>query len=67
MQDELFKEKLWYYKFNRHKATLKWNLKAALLVYGVVNIWAVYKRVEFYMEHSFDLLNPNIDYLKNRF
>ena len=46
---------------------LKFNLKLAALLFVGWNIWALYKRIEFYMEHSFDILKPNIKYLINRY
>lgn len=47
--------------------TLKWYLTVGISVFVMFNIWAIYKRVEFYMEHSFDILNPDIDYLIERY
>jgi len=49
------------------QATLKYNLKVFGGLFLVINIWAVKKRVEWYMEHSFDILNPDIEYLENRY
>jgi hypothetical protein len=50
-----------------HGQGFKWRLIAGLTLFGLFNVWALYKRVEFYMEHSFDILNPDIDYLIERF
>lgn len=46
---------------------LKWYIGAGIFLFVALNLWALYKRVEFYMEHSFDILNPNIDYLIDRY
>ena len=49
------------------QVTLKYNLKILGGMFLAMNIWAVKKRVEWYMEHSFDILNPDINYLENRY
>jgi hypothetical protein len=49
------------------QATLKYNLKVLGGFYLALNIWAVKKRAEWYMEHSFDILSPNIGYLETRY
>ena len=36
-------------------------------LFVLMNAWIIYRRVSFYMEHSFDLVNPDIDYLVHRF
>ena len=43
------------------------RLKLAAAVFVLLNSWVLYKRVSFYMEHSFDLARPDIDYLVHRF
>jgi len=49
------------------QATLRYNLKVFGGLFLAINIWAVKKRIEWYMEHSFDILNPDIKYLENRY
>lgn len=46
---------------------IKWYLITGLTGYLVFNLWVLYKRVGFYMEHSFDILDPDIDYLIERY
>ena len=46
---------------------LKSRLKLFFGLFLLMNVWSYYKRVEFYMEHSFDILNPDIEYLVERY
>ena len=46
---------------------IKWYIMSGLTLFAVFNVWVLYKRVKFYMEHSFDILNPDIDYLIQRY
>ena len=62
------KEGLWYDRMSKGRgATLRWYLLAGFTGFTLLNIWVLWKRVEFYMEHSFDILNPDIDYLIDRY
>ena len=61
-------ENLWNERMSKGRgAALKWYLLAGLTGFTLLNVWVLYKRVEFYMEHSFDILNPDIDYLIDRY
>ena len=46
---------------------IKWYVMSGLVGFGVVSTYMIYLRVTFYMEHSFDILNPDIDYLIERY
>lgn len=63
------KENVWNEKMSRGSQgqTLKWYIVAGLSGFALVNLWVLYKRVEFYMEHSFDIMNPDIDYIIERY
>ena len=62
------KEGLWSSRMSSTRGnTLRWYIRTGLTALLAVNIWVLYKRVEFYMEHSFDLLNPDIDYIIERY
>ena len=62
------REEVWAYQMGKSQGDkIRYNLKLFAAVFLCWNAWAVYKRIEFYMEHSFDILKPNIDYLNNRF
>ena len=50
-----------------HGKRLLGRLKLFGATFAILNAWILYKRVSFYMEHSFDLANPDIDYLVHRF
>ena len=66
----LFKlrENAWNEHMSRGRgAAIKWYLISGLAAFAALNVWVLYKRVEFYMEHSFDILNPDIDYLIDRY
>jgi hypothetical protein len=52
---------------NARGNAIKWKLTTGLLVFGLFNVWMLYKRIKFYMEHSFDLINPDIEYLIERY
>ena len=43
------------------------KLKLFAGIFIALNAWILYGRVSFYMEHSFDLPRPDIDYLIHRF
>ena len=61
-------EDFWHYQMESSTGrTLKARLKLFASLFVLMNVWACYKRVAFYMEHSFDLVNPDIDYLVHRF
>ena len=63
-----FQEAFWNYQMestNGH--VLKSRLKLFFGLFLLMNVWSYYKRVEFYMEHSFDILNPDIEYLVERY
>ena len=45
----------------------KWNMITGFVLFTVFNVWILYDRVNFYMEHSFDILSPDIDYLIERY
>ena len=63
-----FKEQVWMNRMTRSRGqAIKWYLITGLTTYLMFNIWVLYKRVGFYMEHSFDILNPDIDYLIERY
>lgn len=63
-----FKEQVWMNRMTRSRGqAIKWYLITGLSAYLVFNIWVLYKRVGFYMEHSFDILAPDIDYLIERY
>jgi len=47
--------------------TIKWYIYSGISLFVVLNVWILYKRVAFYMEHSFDILNPDINYLIERY
>ena len=63
------KENVWHEKMSKGPKgqAIKWYLMSGLFAIVTLNVWALYKRVEFYMEHSFDILNPNIDYIIERY
>ena len=48
-------------------ATLRWYILAGFTGFVALNVWVLWKRISFYMEHSFDILNPDIDYLIDRY
>ena len=50
-----------------HGKSLLVKIKALAALFVALNAWILYKRVSFYMEHSFDLPKPDIDYLVHRF
>ncbi|TNV74351.1 hypothetical protein FGO68_gene9540 [Halteria grandinella] len=63
-----FQEAIWNEKMSRGRGqALKWQLMAGVGVFVVFNVWVLWRRVAFYMEHSFDILNPDIDYIINRY
>jgi len=62
------KEQVWMNRMTRGWGqAVKWYLITGMSAYLVFNIWVLYKRVGFYMEHSFDILDPDIDYLIERY
>ena len=46
---------------------LKARLKLFVGLFVLWNLAVCYKRISFYMEHSFDLVNPDIEYLVERY
>ncbi len=61
-------EDLWALKMSKsHGRTIRWKIMAGFSVFIALNAWILYKRVAFYMEHSFDILNPDINYLIERY
>ena len=62
------KEEIWNLKMSKsHGKNIKWKLMSGFSLFLILNIWILYKRVAFYMEHSFDILNPDINYLIERY
>ena len=45
----------------------KFYLGVGISLFFALNCYMLYRRVEFYMEHSFDILRPDIDYLIERY
>ena len=63
-----FQERFWHYKMEGSYGRNIWSkLKLFAGAFILLNAWILYKRVSFYMEHSFDLVKPDIDYLVHRF
>ena len=62
------KEGVWHYQMSKGKGlAMKWYLITGVSVFAAFNIWMLYERVAFYMEHSFDILDPDIEYLIERY
>lgn len=61
-------ENVWHLNMQKGRGqAIKWYIMSGLTLFALFNVWVLYKRVKFYMEHSFDILNPDIDYLIKRY
>ena len=61
-------EQFWHYQMEgSYGRSIAAKIKLFIGACVVLNGWILYRRVSFYMEHSFDLAKPNINYLVHRF
>ena len=61
-------EDFWHYRMESSTGrALKARLKLFVGLFVLWNLAVCYKRISFYMEHSFDLVNPDIEYLVERY
>ena len=61
-------ESSWHYRMSKSRGSAyKWYLVTGGTLFVAFNVYMIYLRVAFYMEHSFDILNPDIDYLIERY
>ena len=68
--DFKFQQNYWMkYKFGQ--TLYAQNLKNKFILVGAglfsISCYSIYRRFTWYMEHSFDLVNPDMEYLINRF
>eukprot|EP00347_Sterkiella_histriomuscorum_P004355 403360767 len=61
-------ESHWHHMMSKSRGNAyKWYIRSGLTLFALLNVYMLYRRVEFYMEHSFDILNPDIEYLIERY
>ena len=60
-------ERLWYWRFARNSSQLWWKIATCVGIAVSLKSFVIYKRVAWYMEHSFDLFYPDVEFLTGRF